>query len=238
MTILPGGEVVRREVLDSERSRGKLFARPRIFDDLLSSQPLCFNLFGELATDLNLASRTFALLTDGRIARVTSLGFEHSPGRGDACYTGDRSAFDVFVEYRAQQEKSGFVGVEVKYHEDLGDPAARHRERYDELALQCGWWREESGALLRAKPLQQMWRDHLLAAALLGAHADRYDEGFFAFCSPRENVACARAVEAYRACVASDDCLAAWTLEDVVAAASAAGAAAWIDSVRQRYLAL
>jgi hypothetical protein len=35
----------------------KLFAQPRIFDDLLSSQPLRFNLFGELTRDLALASR-------------------------------------------------------------------------------------------------------------------------------------------------------------------------------------
>jgi hypothetical protein len=35
----------------------KLIKAPRIYDDLLSSQPLCFNLFGELALDLALASR-------------------------------------------------------------------------------------------------------------------------------------------------------------------------------------
>jgi PD-(D/E)XK nuclease superfamily protein len=88
--------VVRREVLDPERSRGKLFGQPRIFNDLLSSQPLCFNLFGELQQDLALASRALRRLTQGRIERVTEIGFEHSPGRGDPKYTGDRSAFDVF----------------------------------------------------------------------------------------------------------------------------------------------
>src|SRR5687768_5195776 len=49
--------VVRREVLDPARSKGKLYKKPRIFDDLLSSQPLCFNLFGELQCDLELATR-------------------------------------------------------------------------------------------------------------------------------------------------------------------------------------
>ena len=52
-------DVVRREVLDPERSAGKLYGRPRIFNDLLSSQPLCFNLFGELQQDLDLATRVF-----------------------------------------------------------------------------------------------------------------------------------------------------------------------------------
>ena len=48
--------VVRAEVLDAARGQGKLYGQPRIFNDLLSSQPLCFNLFGELQQDLPLAS--------------------------------------------------------------------------------------------------------------------------------------------------------------------------------------
>src|SRR5512142_960311 len=58
--------VVAREVLDPHASAGKLFGKPRIFNDLLSSQPLCFNLFAELRFDLNLASTLVASLTGGR----------------------------------------------------------------------------------------------------------------------------------------------------------------------------
>ena len=35
-------EVVQREVLDPSKSRGKMYQPPRIFNHLLSSQPLCF----------------------------------------------------------------------------------------------------------------------------------------------------------------------------------------------------
>src|SRR5258708_7305678 len=128
-------DVIRREVLDPVRSNGKLYGQPRIFNDLLSSQPLCFNLFGELQGDLTLASRVFRRLTDGRVETVTAIGFEHSPGRSDADYTGDRSAFDVFVEYVARGGAPGFVGIEVKYHEALSDSPAPHRARYDEIAV-------------------------------------------------------------------------------------------------------
>ena len=48
--------VVESEVCVPTRSAGKLFGKPRIFNDLLSSQPLCFNLFGELTADLDLAA--------------------------------------------------------------------------------------------------------------------------------------------------------------------------------------
>src|SRR5207244_117747 len=92
-------EVVCHEVLDPAQSRGKLFARPEIFNDLLSSQALSFNLFAELQQDLPLASRVFSRLSLGRIAEVQAIRFEHSPCRGLARYTGDRSTFDLFVEY-------------------------------------------------------------------------------------------------------------------------------------------
>ena len=41
-------QVVRHEVLGPARSRGKVYGKPRIFNHLLSSQPLCFNLFADL----------------------------------------------------------------------------------------------------------------------------------------------------------------------------------------------
>jgi len=82
-------DVVRAEVCDPARARGKLYGKPRIFNDLLSSQPLAFNLFGELQRDLTLASQLVAELTDGRFAEVTSVRFEESPGRSDLKYTGD-----------------------------------------------------------------------------------------------------------------------------------------------------
>ena len=93
--------IVRREIPLSDwsvpRAQRKLYARPRLFEDMLSSQPLCFNLFGELACDLGLATKVFGVLTKRRGLRVTGVDFEWSPGRGDARFTHDGSAFDVFV---------------------------------------------------------------------------------------------------------------------------------------------
>ena len=228
--------VVHREVCDPARSAGKLYAKPRIWNDLLSSQPLCFNLFGELQADLDLASRVFSRLMPGRVGRVTAVGFEHSPGRGDERYTGDRSAFDVFVEHTDVRGAPAFVGIEVKYHEGLGDPPAPHRERYDSVAAAMACFRPEARERLMAKPLQQIWRDHLLAGALGLDREQGYASARFAFLSPRENARCASAVERYRACLASDDSFVAWTLEQVVDAIQAEGAAAWIGEVGRRYL--
>lgn len=71
-----------RDELGRAGEAGKLFAAPRIYDDLLSSQPLCFNLFEELKADLRVASAFARHLWPGRVETVTRIEFEHSPGRG------------------------------------------------------------------------------------------------------------------------------------------------------------
>src|SRR5450759_4584384 len=78
---------------------GAMIGEPRIWNNLLSSQPLCFNLFGELKYDQALATKYFRELFPNRIETVKSIKFEYSAGRGRIDYTGDHSAFDIFVEY-------------------------------------------------------------------------------------------------------------------------------------------
>lgn len=226
--------VVRREVEDSKRSKGKLYARPRIYNNLLSSQPLCFNLFGELTLHLELATRVLSEISSGRIARVTAIDFEYSPGRGDTQYTGDRSAFDVYIQYDTPAGGKGFVGVEVKYHESLDDPVAEHRCRYDEIASHMGCFLPTKLPTLRKRPLQQIWRDHLL----VGAHqwVDGYDDAFFAFLYPKCNKACAAAVTQYTSCLTHKRSFCEWTLEDLVSILERHSEAAWIRQFRARYL--
>ena len=227
-------QVVRDEVLDRRKSRGKLFSRPRIFNDLLSSQPLCFNLFGELQQDLELATTVFREISSSRVHAVTSIDFEYSPGRGDARYTGDNSAFDVYVAYETNRGGKGFVGIEVKYHENLAGKAARHRSRYDEVAQTMGCFKPEALPVLKTQPLQQIWRDHMLA----GIHLDQdhFDDGFFVFLYPRDNTHCSTATEAYSKCLSNEDSFAAWTLQDVAAAIKGKTEDSWIDRFIDRYL--
>lgn len=228
-------EVVRHDVLGAGRTPDQLIDEDRLFGNLLSSQPLCFNLFGEAARDLDLATRMLRALTPSRIHSVTSIAFEHSPGRGDTRFTGDRSAFDVFVEYASPAGKRGFLGIEVKYHEGLGDPAAPHRARYDEVAAAMGCF-VDNRAALRAPPLQQIWRDHLLAGALSAAGVG-YDEGAFVFLAPRDNLACRRAVAKYREHLTNEATFEAWTLEDVIRPFEGEPDAHWCRALRERYLA-
>jgi len=227
-------DVVRAEVIDAGRTKERLFAQPRIFDDLLSSQPLCFNLFGELKRDLALARRVFQRLVPGKIASVRRIDFEHSPGRRDPRYTADKSAFDVYVEYESSAGQPGFLGIEVKYHENLCDALAAHRARYDEIAQGMGCFHAAGLAAVRGKPINQLWRDHMLAGSML--LADGWKHATFVVLYPADNSHAAAAVEKYRACLADPSTFDAWTLESLVAALEVECPDRWTAELRARYL--
>jgi len=227
-------DVVRREVLDPEKSRGKLYGKPRIFNNLLSSQPLCFNLFAHLQQDLELASAVFAALTDGRVDRVEAVEFEYSPGRGDMRYTGDKSAFDVFLLTRTAEGGRGFVGIEVKYHENLKGSVRALSPRLQALATSMDCFVDGAMDSMEAPAMEQILRDHLLAGAML--EVDDFDDGFFVFLSHSGNPFCQQAVRQYKALLSDSETFAAWTLEDVVVGIEEETEADWVGAFRERYL--
>ncbi|GAA4832858.1 hypothetical protein GCM10023201_21090 [Actinomycetospora corticicola] len=219
----------------AEKQRGALFKEDRLWCDLLSSQPLCFNLFGELAADLEVAAQVFEVWWPQRIDVVDSIAFEWSPGRGDVKYTGNRSAFDVFVTCRGPRGR-GFVGIEVKYHEDMRDGAARNDERYRRLSRERGLADEPALAQLEAPPLQQLWFDHLLALQMLAVDGDRWQEGMFVVLFPEGNLQCSDAVARYRGLVGRQDTIDVLTLESAIAGLGQATDADWLRALRNRYL--
>ena len=91
-------ETISETVQDTIQNKeaGSVIMEPRIWNNMLSSQPLCFNLFAEMKKDLTLASDLFSTLFPDRVSEVLDIKFEHSPGRNDHKYTNDGSAFDVF----------------------------------------------------------------------------------------------------------------------------------------------
>lgn len=221
-------------VTESTKTRA-LLLRPRLWDDLLSSQPLCFNLFGPLAEDLSLATTTLSLLWPD-IKQVTDIRFEWSPGRDDARYTGNRSAFDVFVAYTGSRGRS-FLGIEVKYHEDLsGIPASDPDGRYPRIASRHKVFREDRLTHLSKLPLQQIWLDHLLALQLRANPGDGWDGGSFVLLYPVGNLACATVAADYRRCLSDEATFDVRTLDDLVHAARLSTTASWPDDVYARYL--
>jgi hypothetical protein len=160
--------------------------------------------------------------------------FLTEPGRGDARYLNDRSAFDVFLGCRTAAGGRAFIGIEVKYHENLVGTDGRHQARYDEVADRMGCFLDGREPL-KSSPLQQIWRDHLLAG--ITRIVDGYADAVFAVLYPRDNPHVSAALNDYRKQLSNSNSFAAWTLEHMVSQLRDLSDASWIDLFSDRYLA-
>jgi hypothetical protein len=227
--------LARREL--AYREPGALIDEGRVWSNLLSSMPLAFNLFGRLKLDADLAGRFVETLWPDLAGKVCHIQFEHSPARGDAAFTDDGSAFDVFISLRRPDGAKTFIAIEVKYSESMSEPEGRHRARYDDLAASSGLFIDPEAVELRRNPCQQLWREHMLAHALV--ENELYDAGAFVLLAPRLNNDVQRAAIAYRkqlAPAAGGMAFINTTLDDAADALAAAGDGAYALAFIERYL--
>jgi len=112
------------------REPGAMIEEERLWHNLLSSQPLCFNLFGDMKLDLSMATRFWSTLFPDHMAKVEAIYFEHSPGRGDEAFIADHTAFDVLIAGLTRKGQRSFIAIEVKYSESMNESAATMRPRY------------------------------------------------------------------------------------------------------------
>lgn len=177
----------------------------RLYSDLLSSMPLCFNLFGPLATDPELAAAVVRRWFPDRCpsdARV-KVQFEWSPGRADDQWLGDRTAFDavIFVE---TANSCSLIGVETKYHEHptratRAADASNLPVRYREVTERAELFDDENWeSRVWGQPVEQLWRDHLLALAC-EQHSEAYAVGHYVLAAPAANPCWSELAAQYRA---------------------------------------
>ena len=136
----------------------------RLVHNLLSSQPMCFNLFGPLVDDMELATRLMAAVLPGEVAQVEHVAVEYAPDPASA-YLGDRTAFDAFVAYWRPDGQKAFMGFETKLTEPFS-PKHYDGPLYRRWMDERSPWRTEAGERVADIRHNQLWRDHLLAIAL------------------------------------------------------------------------
>ena len=179
--------IARREC--AYREPGAMIDEERLATNLLSSMPLVFNLFAPWVSALEQASCFLRETLPSFAGEATQVLFEHSPRRGSPLFTFDYTAFDALIRYVDSEGRRGFVAIEVKYAEGMREPVReRTPERvahYDTVSERCGLYTDHSSPVLRANPLQQLWREHMLAQSMIDKGL--YDEGYFVFVSPELN---------------------------------------------------
>lgn len=226
--------LTRREL--AYREPGAMIDENRVWSNMLSSMPLAFNLFGGLKLDGDLARAVCGRLWPDLAHQVCHIQFEHSPARGDQRFTADGTAFDVFISCRDADGAKTFIAIEVKYSEAMTEPEARGRERYEELTEVCRLYEDPGDPSLRANPLQQLWREHMLAERLVANGL--YDRGVFVCLAPQLNVSVQRACQTYTAKLTEPHGACAFqflTLEDMIEAIRETGATEFAAALYERY---
>lgn len=194
----------------------------RIFGDLLSSMPMCFNLFGPLHADLDLADRTVHAWWPRVPGRVRAVRFEWSPGRAiPGMYLENRSAFDVAFELDLPDGTRGLLGIETKYHEDCraeSTPSPGRLDRYRLVTERSGIFRDGAVDRIIGTDLQQIWLDHLLALSLVQESDPLWSWSAFVLVHPAANPSFARSTSRYRELLDDPASFHVSTLEELLAA--------------------
>lgn len=134
----------------------------RLKNNLLSSQPLCFNFFGLLALDCDLALNVINKYFP-EVTKVREFKFEYAP-TPTKNYTNDNSAFDVAIEVEIN-ESIGLIGIECKYTESFS-PTEYRKPRYKELYDNSKNFKESYEVLTSSK-YNQLFRNQIIAESLL-----------------------------------------------------------------------
>ena len=172
----------------------------RLFNNMLSSMPMCFNLFSdfrERARDGCGTTRRVlaAMFAESPITAIDSVEVEMLP-RPTERYIDDKTAFDAAVLFRDASGLRGLVSIETKYTDKLGVNKASNEDRKFALARDLGLFTDEGLAWYRTHGFDQVARNLLLTLAY--AQVEGLDYATNYVLGPAEDKEAPRAVESLR----------------------------------------
>jgi hypothetical protein len=213
------------------------FDHQRLWADLLWSPAMCFNLFGDLASDRELADRAVHTWWPDARGTVRDVRFAHSPGRFDPAYLNSLRAFDAAFILDLDDGTLGIVGVDIEYHERAKPetPKPENLRRYLEVAEKSGAFRTgEIDAVEGRSDLAVMWLEHLLLLSMLQHASGAWAWGRYVVVHPAGNTDYAGACSRYRALLVDQSTFSSMTVEDLLDADVLPSRSA--AALRKRYL--
>jgi hypothetical protein len=221
-----GANFLTAAALDAARARTstpeahQALDHQRIWADLLWSPSLAFNLFGDLASDLQLADRAVHAWWPDADGTVSEVRFAHSPGRLDPAYLNSLRAFDVAFLLDRGDGTRGVLAATTKYHDwaKPETPKPENRRRYLEVARRSGAFRPGAVDRLTGRSgLAVTWLEHLLLLSMLQHPSGRWSWGRYVVVHAAGNVDYADACARYRELLADGSTFATTTLEQLLA---------------------
>jgi len=137
----------------------------RLWLNMLSSQPLCFSLFGHLAHHREAGARVLDAVLPWTVDAIDDVLVEHAPPTAALSLGGDRpdnTAFDTMLIVRSGGEQR-VLGVETKYTEPFT------QKRYDKPSYRTitdrkgSWFKPGAAELAKDAKTNQLWRNVMLA---------------------------------------------------------------------------
>ena len=195
------------------------FDHRRLWADLLWSPTMCFNLFGDLPGDLELADRTVHTLWPDAPGTVSDVRFAHSPGRFDPAYLNSLRAFDAAFVLDLDDGTQGIVGVDIEYHERIKPetPKPSNLRRYLEVAETSGVFGAGAIDEVRGRTdLAVMWLEHLLLLSMLHHASGTWNWGRYVVVHPAGNTDYADACGRYRELLVDQSTFSSVTVEELL----------------------
>ena len=183
---------------------GGVVEKFRLLHNMLSSQPMCLNLFGPLVRDHDLAKNLLLTLVPENILEVTQVNIEWAPQPASE-YLNDRTAFDAFIEYRTEDGQLFGLGIETKLSEPFSQTVYDRPEYRRWMLFPNSPWQPDSWETVQAVEYNQLWRDHLLAVALHLHPESIYDHSRLLLVYHPEDIICARNFMSYKNLLREDD---------------------------------
>jgi hypothetical protein len=207
----------------------------RLERNLLSSMPLCFNIFGQFDAYREAAARTLNAVLPWSITGIREVRVEFAPTLARAAL-GDATAFDAFVHVDTP-DGPAFLAVETKYTEPFS-PKQYPADKYRAISEGAdGWFRSGTADAASAPATNQLWRNTMLAQ-LTAKHYPAYGAGRVVVLTLRRDKHAEKAVKELGGMLTTpSDRLHHLTLEDLVSTAgNDPDLAAWAGLFASRYL--
>jgi len=173
----------------------------RLFNNLLSSMPMAFNLFGLLRKILednpgeasSIARQVFSNIH--WLDKVLYIDIEFIP-RPIEIYTHDKSAFDVFIKGSDIDGKTGIITIETKYTDLLGSNSSQNKEKKLFLLQSLKLTDTSHLQSYQEKGFGQLERNFLLTLAYKRVHKIHYFEHIIL--SPKEDKKSIKEIAAFK----------------------------------------
>jgi hypothetical protein len=164
-------DVVKHALNTNKQTKSGIIEPDRLFNSLLSSQPLAFNFFGWFKSHPDIAL-AFIQSIRPDITDIEDIVFEYAPAS-----TSDKSAFDIGFVVKTDSCK-GFIGMECKYTDTFsfkrpktnifyGDEKDKNFENYYSLyTSNRNRFPDDYFTYIRNPYFNQLFRNELLAVQM------------------------------------------------------------------------